>query len=1168
AVRQALYHALDRDTFVALHWPERSDAVAWLPTDHPLFSDTVTLYPFSLATAAGLLDAAGWIDHNGNGIRDKNGVELRFDLAFRGDHPARQDLAAMFQADLATIGVDVTLLALPFDQLYERASRGELDAFMMGWYLDGRYEPGGYTFFHGSQAPTAYNSYWHANFSGWQHPLNDALVAAARTQLDHAALADLYAQQLALVTQELPLWVTSHQPRVSAAVPTLLNFEPHGSMPATWNIAAWELPANPYDLTVRKQLAAGSPAPQPGSTITYSLRVRNAGFFTVTNVVLVDDLPADVVFVSADPPPDAVIAHSLVWQLGDVPGSSPEQRIRVAVHIPPTVTHGTILVNQVSAFGDQPDTHPTNNGFTHQLTVRDDVDLGIIKYGVGQPAIGETYSYYLDYANWGGAPAVGAVVTDTLPPEMMLLSADPPPASVNGGILTWNLPTLNGSQWGGQIALTAEIVGAGTVVNTADVAYPGVDVDPLNNTDTAVAHVADILPPLLLRPTQGTTDDTPTVSGLAPSGAVVDLYDIQTGVTWVASTTATISGTFAVELALPNGTYILAATASKAGFVSSYSNTATLIVDAAVPLDTDTVDISAGGVNISSGSVRAEVRTLAHRTLDVQSALACAAAPTNVFLRVTENALFTYPVPPVSLADQGGGVWLADFNVWLAEPHSSYEIWLEWTCAGSSRQELLIYILIDPDGYVYDQSLVDGGAAIADAILTDAVVTAYVRLNDSWQVWDAALYGQVNPQLTNDTTPDGVLTAGYYSFLTPSGQYRIEAVAPGYQPFQSQVLTVITTPVHLDVGLQPVTAGGGTTQSPANLHASERQVSAAAAWVGDTLTHELWLANSGAQPSGQLRLEDALPAPYLAYVPGSLSVSGGTADYDAANHLIWWEGTLYGGGTIHITYETLIASSPGAPVDLVITSQVSGPPSAVLTLPPLASSTALLNAVDLALAPDAAHSGDPGATVQYTLVLTNGGNVTDTVSFQAASALGWHVTPPAPVALPPGAAAQLTLAVDIPAAALATAVEQTTLTAVSTLAPAVTAAATLTTGVNQVAGVALAAAAPQSGSAGTAITYTHQLQNSGNGIDTFELSAASSQGWLVSVSPDPTLAPGETATVVLVVHIPAGAAPGAVDTTTLTARSLHDGAITATAQDVTTVLQVGYSLYLPAIKRP
>ena len=140
------------------------------------------------------------------------------------------------------------------------------------------------------------------------------------------------------------------------------------------------------------------------------------------------------------------------------------------------------------------------------------------------------------------------------------------------------------------------------------IGFGAVDVDLSNNSDTVVQFVDDILAPVILRPTQGTTDGTPTVSGLAPSGSTVEIYDLQTRATLLASTTATVSGTFSVELSLTEGTYILAATATKDALTSGLSNTATIIVDFDVALDTDGVHIGAGGVNISSGSITSRKR--------------------------------------------------------------------------------------------------------------------------------------------------------------------------------------------------------------------------------------------------------------------------------------------------------------------------------------------------------------------------------------------------------------------------------------------------------------------------------------------------------------------------------------------------------------------------------
>lgn len=1181
AVRQAIYTAFDRAQAVP-HIANGLVANSWLAPSHPLYSDTLALYPYDPPAAAAMLTAAGWVDHNGNGIRDKNGVELQFQL-FAGfnSNQSYLNIAAIFQANLAAVGIDVTIIDYPNNdnnQYWRDIQRGLADAFMVGWYFDERLDPLGYNIFHSSQIPTGYNSYNpYGQFGGrWVDGLNDALLAAAHTELDTAVLHSLYADHLAWQTTQLPIWPLAHRKHVDTAVPTLLHFRPAAYLPATWNIAEWLLPDNPYDLSVRKTLAASSPAPQPGSDIIYALTVRNIGYFTITNATLIDTLPPEVTFVTAQPAPTTISGGALIWQLGSIPGSSTPQLIEVTVHIPLTMTHGTELVNAAEVFGDQPDTFPGNNGFSYLVTVRDDVDLAVHKFGVGQPAVGEIYNYYLDYANWGGAPADGATLTDTLPAEVTYLAAVPAPDVVAGQTLVWNLPPLVGNQWGGQIEITAEIVGAGTVTNTADLLFGGVDVNLSNNSAASTAQVADILPPLITHPTQGVADGTPTIAGLAPSLAVVELWDLSsvfnlsapTVPTLLITTTANVSGTFAVELALNEGTYIVTAVAKKAGLTSNYANTTTFEVRHDLPLDTDSVAITADGATISRGVVRANKYTMPHRLLDIGVNLACAsgATPPSTHLEVTENALFTYDVPTVSLTDLGGNQWRADFRLWLAEPHSTYDIWLEWECDGLISRELLVYILIDPDGYAYDQSWVDAGSPITDSLLLDAVITAYVLVGNEWQVWPAAYYGQTNPQVTDTSTPDGVMTAGYYSFLTPPGQYRLTAVAPGYQPYQSEVLSVVDTPIHLDIGLQPVTGGSGHTLSPANLSASSKTVDRNLAWVGEVLTYDVWLANSGEEETAVLHLADLIPA-YTDYISGSLHWDVGTAGYDASGDQVWWQVVVPGLATAHLQYQISVADSPGVPFDIVNTSQVSGTVANLATLGTLTAVTTVQNSVGLSLSGDAATTADPGVTVAYQVQIGNTGNSTDTFMISADSSAGWLTSSFNPVTVGPGVTTTLPLEVQIPAIALAGVQDVTTLTIASSLSSAVEGDVTFTTTANQVAGINLSAAPGQSAAPGTAVTYTHQLQNLGNGVDTFVVTAVSDLGWPVTVTANPTLQPGASSSILVVVQIPAGTAPGTADTTTLTVHSTFANGVWATTADATTAVQVGYNLYLPIITR-
>jgi len=111
----------------------------------------------------------------------------------------------------------------------------------------------------------------------------------------------------------------------------------------------------------------------------------------------------------------------------------------------------------------------------------------------------------------------------------------------------------------------------------------------------------------------------------------------------------------------------------------------------------------------------------------------------------------------------------------------------------------------DPDGYVYDCSMVRAGATMAQSIISQAWVTATQRgATGVYAPWNALEYDQVNPQYTGPLAiwPDKVSRLGYFSFLVPSGGYRLLATAPGYVPFQSQVLYVTNSPVTLNIPMR------------------------------------------------------------------------------------------------------------------------------------------------------------------------------------------------------------------------------------------------------------------------------------------------------------------------------------------------------------------------------
>jgi peptide/nickel transport system substrate-binding protein len=66
-------------------------------------------WPYDPDQAKQLLEEAGWVDTNGNGIRDKDGVEFEVDLAYSPLVDLWSNIAAVVQDQLGQIGIKVNI---------------------------------------------------------------------------------------------------------------------------------------------------------------------------------------------------------------------------------------------------------------------------------------------------------------------------------------------------------------------------------------------------------------------------------------------------------------------------------------------------------------------------------------------------------------------------------------------------------------------------------------------------------------------------------------------------------------------------------------------------------------------------------------------------------------------------------------------------------------------------------------------------------------------------------------------------------------------------------------------------------------------------------------------------------------------------------------------------
>ncbi|MCP5098346.1 MAG: hypothetical protein GY943_22585, partial [Chloroflexi bacterium] len=197
---------------------------------------------------------------------------------------------------------------------------------------------------------------------------------------------------------------------------------------------------------------------------------------------------------------------------------------------------------------------------------------------------------------------------------------------------------------------------------------------------------------------------------------------------------------------------------------------------------------------------------------------------------------------------------------------------------------------------------------------------------------------------------------------------------------------------------------------------------------------------------------------------------------------------------------------------------------------------------------------DAAVTVTHTHTLTNTGNVTDTFDIASVSSNGWLVAvTPSSIQVGPGLTETVTATVTIPALAAPPDADITVITATSQISATVFDVVTATTRVRQIHGLLFAPDNVITTSAGSTVTYTHILTNTGNGQDIFALTANSARSWPITLPPSPiTVSSGISTNVVVTISVPIGAT-GLTDTLHVTATSTISPAVTGFVTNTTIV---------------
>ncbi|UCH27483.1 MAG: hypothetical protein JSV66_07560 [Trueperaceae bacterium] len=194
-VRQALAHLSDRDTIseVIFFGMDQPGASFLLPNTF-YFSDQVTTYDYDLERAEELLTAAGWVDSDGDGVRDKDGQPLQLELTTNID-PNRQQILEFLQGEWAQAGIDASVRVYEWPSYIGDVIAGNYDVGLIGWLL--LTDPDRATFLQ-------FRSDGGSNYGSYANAEVDRLLNEGRLVTDPEGRKAIYEQVAQQITGELP----------------------------------------------------------------------------------------------------------------------------------------------------------------------------------------------------------------------------------------------------------------------------------------------------------------------------------------------------------------------------------------------------------------------------------------------------------------------------------------------------------------------------------------------------------------------------------------------------------------------------------------------------------------------------------------------------------------------------------------------------------------------------------------------------------------------------------------------------------------------------------------------------------------------------------------------------------------------------------------------------
>jgi len=183
AVRKAINYAINRGALVQGVLDGFGRPAFGVADDLPWDNPNIRFQDGDAAKAKAILDAAGWIDSDGDGIREKNGLKAEFTIVYNAKDSLRQGLAVAVADMLKPVGIRAIPRGDNWDRIKTQLTHSNVVVYGFGDHSPLEL----YKLYH---SPGPEPMYWNAGF--YSNPVVDSYLDQARLAASFEASIPLW----------------------------------------------------------------------------------------------------------------------------------------------------------------------------------------------------------------------------------------------------------------------------------------------------------------------------------------------------------------------------------------------------------------------------------------------------------------------------------------------------------------------------------------------------------------------------------------------------------------------------------------------------------------------------------------------------------------------------------------------------------------------------------------------------------------------------------------------------------------------------------------------------------------------------------------------------------------------------------------------------------------